>query len=205
MKRRWKYLLAAVLLAAGLLAGCTGGSGQPSQDVQGMISQSAGASSAEVQSGEEQNSGTPSTEEQSTGAPSAEGQGAGAESSAAPLTELSLSEDGTYTSKEDVAGYIALYGHLPANFITKKEAKALGWVSSEGNLGKVAPGKSIGGDYFGNYEGHLPEKKGRDYHECDIDSSGGYRGAKRIVYSNDGLIYYTEDHYETFELLYGEE
>ena len=122
-----------------------------------------------------------------------------------PAEDTELLEDGTYTSKEEVAEYIYLYGHLPDNFITKKEAKALGWVSSEGNLGEVAPGKSIGGDYFGNFEGNLPEKEGRDYHECDIDSSGGYRGAKRIVYSNDGLIYYTEGHYQTFELLYGEE
>ena len=75
----------------------------------------------------------------------------------------------------------------------------------EGNLGEVAPGKSIGGDYFGNYEGSLPQASDRKYYECDIDSDGKYRGAKRIVYSNDGLIYYTEDHYETFELLYGEE
>ena len=119
--------------------------------------------------------------------------------------ENDISEDGTYTSKEDVAAYLHQYGHLPSNFITKKEAKKLGWVSSEGNLREVAPGMSIGGDYFGNYEGNLPEADGRDYHECDIDSDGGYRGAKRIVYSNDGLIYYTEDHYETFELLYGEE
>ena len=116
-----------------------------------------------------------------------------------------IDEDGTYTSKDEVAAYIHEYGHLPSNFITKKQAKKLGWVSSEGNLGKVAPGKSIGGDYFGNYEGNLPEAKGRDYYECDIDSTGGYRGAKRIVFSDDGLIYYTEDHYETFELLYGEE
>lgn len=119
--------------------------------------------------------------------------------------ETGILEDSTYTSKEEVAEYLFLYGHLPDNFITKKEAKALGWVSSEGNLGEVAPGKSIGGDYFGNFEGNLPDKEGREYHECDIDSDGGYRGAKRIVYSNDGLIYYTEDHYGTFELLYGEE
>ena len=111
-------------------------------------------------------------------------------------------EEEEYTSKEDVALYLHLFGHLPDNFITKKEARELGWVSKEGNLGKVAPGKSIGGDYFGNYEGLLPEKKGRNYYECDIDSSGGYRGAKRIIYSNDGWIYYTEDHYETFEELY---
>lgn len=117
----------------------------------------------------------------------------------------SIAEDGTYTSKEDVAAYIYEYGHLPSNFITKKEAKALGWVSSEGNLDEVAPGMSIGGDYFGNYEGNLPEADGRDYYECDIDFDGTYRNSKRIVYSNDGLIYYTEDHYETFELLYGEE
>lgn len=119
--------------------------------------------------------------------------------------ESSVSEDGEYTSKEEVAKYIYLYGHLPNNFITKNEAKALGWDNKAGNLGEVAPGKSIGGDYFGNFEGLLPEEDGREYHECDIDSDGGYRNAKRIVYSNDGLIYYTEDHYESFELLYGEE
>lgn len=119
--------------------------------------------------------------------------------------EPTISEDGTYTSKDEVSAYIHEYGHLPSNFITKKEARNLGWVSSEGNLWEVAPGMSIGGDYFGNYEGNLPEAKGRDYYECDIDTDGSYRGAKRIVFSDDGLIYYTEDHYETFELLYGEE
>lgn len=116
-----------------------------------------------------------------------------------------LEESGSYTSKEDVAAYIHQFGHLPDNFITKKEAKNAGWVSSKGNLSEAAPGKSIGGDRFGNYEGILPEKEGRQYYECDIDSDGGYRGAKRIIYSDDGLVYYTEDHYETFELLYGEE
>ena len=120
-------------------------------------------------------------------------------------TEPSISEDGTYTTKEEVAEYINLYGHLPSNFITKKEAKNLGWVSSEGNLNEVAPGMSIGGDYFGNYEGLLPEADDRDYYECDIDFDGTYRNQKRIVFSNDGLVYYTEDHYESFELLYGEE
>lgn len=119
--------------------------------------------------------------------------------------ESSITEDGIYTSKEDVAAYLYEYGHLPSNFITKKEAKKLGWVSSEGNLDEVAPGMSIGGDYFGNYEGLLPEASDRDYYECDIDFDGTYRNGKRIVFSNDGLIYYTEDHYESFELLYGEE
>lgn len=120
-------------------------------------------------------------------------------------TESLLDEEGSYTSKEEVAAYLHQYGKLPPNFITKKEAQSLGWVNTEGNLGEVAPGKSIGGDYFGNYEGLLPEDDDRDYYECDINTDGGHRGAERIVFSNDGLIYYTGDHYETFELLYGEE
>ena len=110
----------------------------------------------------------------------------------------------SYTTKEDVALYIHTYGELPANFITKKEAQALGWTG--GSLEPYAKGKCIGGTFFGNYEGHLPTKKGRTYTECDIDTLGkSSRGAKRIVFSNDGLIYYTDDHYETFTLLYGEE
>ena len=116
-----------------------------------------------------------------------------------------IDEDGEYTSKEEVAEYLNQYGHLPSNFIKKNDAKKLGWVSSEGNLEEAAPGKSIGGDKFGNYEGALPKKKGRKYFECDINSDGGYRGAERIIFSDDGLIYYTGDHYKTFELLYGEE
>jgi hypothetical protein len=118
-------------------------------------------------------------------------------------SEPALDENGVYTSKEDVALYIHTYGRLPSNFITKSEARALGW--DGGKLEPYAPGKSIGGDYFGNYEGILPEKKGRKYTECDIDTLGKSRGEKRIVFSNDGLIYYTDDHYESFTLLYGEE
>jgi guanyl-specific ribonuclease Sa len=64
----------------------------------------------------------------------------------------------------------------------------------------------IGGNTFGNREGLLPSKKGRTYTECDIDTLGAKaRGIKRIVFSNDGLIYYTDDHYESFTLLYGDE
>lgn len=115
-----------------------------------------------------------------------------------------LDEGGEYTSAEDVALYLHLYAHLPRNFITKKDARALGW--NGGGLDDYADGKCIGGDRFGNYEGLLPDAPGREYHECDIDTlHAASRGAKRIVYSNDGLIYYTEDHYESFILLYGEE
>ena len=115
-----------------------------------------------------------------------------------------LDENGSYTSKNDVALYIHTFGHLPHNYITKKQAQALGW--SGGSLEPYAPGKSIGGTPFGNYEGLLPEAPGRYYLECDIDTAGkSKRGAKRIVFSNDGLIYYTGDHYQSFTLLYGEE
>ena len=120
--------------------------------------------------------------------------------------EEALDEDGWYYSTEDVALYLYTYGELPDNFITKKEAQSMGWDNKKGNLWEVADGMCIGGDYFGNYEGLLPKAKGREYHECDIDTLGkNSRGAKRIVFSNDGLIYYTDDHYESFELLYGEE
>lgn len=112
-----------------------------------------------------------------------------------------LDPEGWYTTKEDVALYLYTYGKLPENFITKNEARALGW--SGGGLDDYAPGKSIGGDTFGNYEGLLPDGT---YHECDIDTmNASGRGAKRIVYSTDGRIYYTGDHYESFTLLYGEE
>ncbi len=116
---------------------------------------------------------------------------------------LLIDYDGTYTTKEDVSLYLYTYGELPQNFITKKEAQALGWEG--GSLEPYAPGCCIGGSNFGNYEGLLPKASGRSYYECDIDTLGKKsRGAKRIVYSNDGLIYYTSDHYETFTLLYGD-
>lgn len=131
-------------------------------------------------------------------------QNAPSEDADMPDETAQIDEDGSYTTKDDVALYIHTYGHLPDNFITKKDAQALGWPG--GSLEPYAPGKCIGGSRFGNYEGLLPEADGRTYTECDIDTLGAdSRGAKRIVFSNDGLIYYTEDHYKSFELLYEEE
>lgn len=114
-----------------------------------------------------------------------------------------VDEDGWYNTKEEVALYIHLYGHLPENYVTKREAEAMGW--SGGSVERYAgEGTAIGGNRFGNYEGLLPEADGRTYTECDIDTVGrSSRGARRVVFSNDGLIYYTGDHYESFELLYG--
>lgn len=126
------------------------------------------------------------------------------EDSSQSSTQTAIEYGQTYTTAEDVALYLHTYKELPSNFITKKEAQALGWPG--GSLEEYAPGKCIGGDHFGNYDELLPEKKGRTYKECDIDTLGAQkRGAKRLVWSNDGLIYYTDDHYETFTLLYGEE
>ncbi|MBD5133707.1 MAG: hypothetical protein HDT38_04445 [Clostridiales bacterium] len=115
-----------------------------------------------------------------------------------------VTEDGWYSSKEEVALYLHLYGHLPDNYVTKRQAQDKGWTG--GSVERyTGEGTAIGGSRFGNYEGLLPEAAGRSYQECDIDTVGASsRGAKRIVYSNDGLIYYTGDHYESFELLYGE-
>lgn len=113
-----------------------------------------------------------------------------------------LAEDGVYTAPQDVADYLHTYGHLPDNFITKSQAKQLGWDSQAGNLDEVAPGMSIGGDSFGNREQLLPTKEGRRYYECDVNYAGGYRNGERIIYSDDGLIFYTDDHYKSFEQLY---
>lgn len=115
-----------------------------------------------------------------------------------------VDENGWYTSKEEVAMYIHLYEHLPDNYVTKREAEDAGW--GGGNVERyTGEGTAIGGSPFGNREGLLPKEQGRTYTECDIDTVGkNSRGAKRIVFSNDGLVYYTDDHYESFELLYGE-
>lgn len=104
-----------------------------------------------------------------------------------------------YTTFKAVAKYIKKHGRLPNNFITKKEAKRLGWKPSKGNLWKVAPGKSIGGDIFYNREKKLPNKSGRIWYEADINYKGGRRGKYRILFSNDRLIYKTKNHYKTFQ------
>jgi guanyl-specific ribonuclease Sa len=180
MSKKWLYaLLAALLSVVMLLSACT----QEDADLLGDIL-------------------TILTETESLGSGTADDDYTGNTPDTVPddLPSVSVSENKTYSSKEDVSEYLYLYGHLPKNYLTKNEASDLGWVSSKGNLWEVAPGMSIGGDKFGNREGILPKNK--QYYECDIDYNGGYRNEKRIVYTKDGWIYYTEDHYETFEQLY---
>lgn len=140
-----------------------------------------------------------------------ETEGEAVEETPSPLTELEallaeaesyVEEGGRYTAPEEVAAYLHLYGELPENFITKRKATDLGWESNKGNLWDVTDEMSIGGDNFGNREGRLPEQDGRKWYECDVNYEGSYRGAERLVYSNDGLIFYTDDHYETFIQFY---
>ena len=119
------------------------------------------------------------------------------------IAEDTVTEDGVYTTPAMVAAYLHTFNKLPSNFITKKEAQQLGWDSSKNKLSDVAPGKSIGGDSFGNREGLLPKGK---YRECDVNYEGGKRGGERIVFSSDcSDIYYTDDHYNSFTQLYGSE
>ena len=201
MRSRWLCLLMAVLLAVSLLAGC-GKSGS------GTAQESSSALMTVTEDGPaETESETPEGELTEIESETPEGE----------LTEIvpeipeeesaevvsgeatpGIDENGSYTTKEDVALYFHTYGKLPPNFITKKQAEKLGW--SGGSLEPYAPGKCIGGNYFGNYEGILPDG---EYRECDIDTLGKKsRGAKRLIYSDDGRIYYTGDHYKSFTQLY---
>lgn len=111
---------------------------------------------------------------------------------------LEVEEGESYSNLQNVVDYLYLYEELPPNYLTKQEAQELGWEASKGNLWEVAPEMSIGGDYFGNFEGLLPEATDRQYTEADINYEGGYRGGERLVFSTDGLYYYTDDHYESF-------
>ena len=198
---KWALALMATLMVLTGLAGCSSKDVETALDVaieviEVVESLEAMKTETQISSGSEQTS--VQTEAQTTS--EAETEEIETEDEAAVIDE-----DGHYTSKEEVALYLYTYGKLPSNFITKKEAENLGWKKKDGEAGQlhvVAPGMSIGGSSFGNYEGLLPEKKGRKYFECDINYVKGNRGAERLVYSNDGLIFYTGDHYESFEQLY---
>ena len=201
-------LLLAAMLLMGLLSGCTaeeiGAAIDAASEIVEILEESGDtpeASPAPAKEEPAKPSPTPEAAPEPTPEPTAQPQNT-PEPTAQPDPEPAIDEDGQYTTKDDVALYIHTYGHLPSNFVTKKEAQKKGWPG--GDLEPYCPGMSIGGDYFGNREGLLPSAKGRTWTECDINTMGKHsRGAERIVFSNDGLIYYTGDHYESYELLYG--
>lgn len=194
----WKragVLLLALLMALTLFTGCD------AEDVELAVDLADALLEASVEEAEpaelpQQESKTP---ESSQAPPTAE---ESLPESNENNSENPLDENGRYTSPEDVALYIHQYNKLPVNFITKNEAKKLGWDNQKGNLWDVTDQMSIGGDRFGNYEGALPEAEGRTWKECDVNYQGGYRGSERLLYSSDGLIFYTADHYQTFTQLY---
>jgi len=187
-----KWLIAAVFLVLALVSQNTG--------LLGLTGSGDGSATLSVEA--VSNDGGATDDEDAVVADDDAGDDASSDDAAATDGDVTVTEDGTYTSKDEVALYIHTYGHLPSNFISKTKAKEAGWVSSEGNLDEVCPGMSIGGSRFYNDEGLLPDADGRTWTECDINYTGGFRGSERIVFSNDGLIYYTNDHYQTFERLY---
>lgn len=206
--RKITALLLALLMSFSLLTGCASISQEVKDEVvnsivDAVVSELENAANAETKDNTSADAETaPDKTEPSQEVPPQETQPSetAAETPAAE-PEDPIDEEGEYTSKEDVALYIHTYGHLPENFITKKEAQEMGWTG--GSLDPYYYGGSIGGDYFGNYEGQLPKAPGRKWTECDINTMyKKSRGPERIVFSNDGLIYYTGDHYETFEQLY---
>ena len=94
--------------------------------------------------------------------------------------------------------WIKYLGELPDYYLTREAAQEVGWVDWKGNLAEVAPGIMIFGGVYYNDKSLLPQKEGRTWYEADINYNGGFRGNDRIVYSNDGLIFVTYDHYKTF-------
>jgi len=113
-------------------------------------------------------------------------------------SSVSVRKGGEYTSMEEVALYIHTYGTVPSNYVTKTKARNAGWEASEGNLWEVLPGRSIGGGGWHNDEEVMPGESYDQWYECDIDYEGGYRGAERLVYSDNGMVFYTPDHYESY-------
>ena len=189
-RRRWWMVLVALFALVGVLGLTACGSGGGADSTRSKKSSFEETTEYKV------------TDEDESEVAAGDESEASAKDDADQGTQSAIDEDGTYTSKEDVALYLHEYGHLPSNYVTKDEAEDAGWKTDGLSLDEACPGMSIGGDRFGNREKRLPTAKGRTWYECDIDFTGRSRGAKRIVYSSDGLIYYTEDHYKTFEQLY---
>ncbi len=116
------------------------------------------------------------------------------------VTPLQTIVAGTLTKDGENGPEVTLLqtGKLPANYITKKEAKKLKWKPKQANLSEVAPGKMIGGDPYRNHRKLLPDANNRVWYEADIFYTDGYRTNDRLYYSNDGLLFVSPDHGETF-------
>ncbi|VTT28200.1 Ribonuclease precursor [Klebsiella pneumoniae] len=116
-----------------------------------------------------------------------------------PTARQGANDISTLTAQQRVADYLQQHQRLPDYYLRKGEARKLGWDPSKGNLCNVLPGRAIGGDRFSNREGGLPDKAGRRWFEADVNYQCGRRGSDRMLYSSDGLIYVTSDHYRHFQ------
>ncbi len=107
---------------------------------------------------------------------------------------------GTATSlgNNGVDAELFYFKRLPGYYVNKNIAYSAGWKKKHKQLDDVLPGKMIGGDRYYNDDNKLPVAPGRLWYEADIDYTGGKRNRKRILYSSDGLIFVTYDHYQTF-------
>lgn len=101
------------------------------------------------------------------------------------------------TKENVVINYVKKNHELPDYYLTKSEARNQGWNASAGNLCEVLPGKAIGGDKFSNREKQLP--KGNQYFEADVNYNCGNRNGDRIVFTKNGEVWLTHDHYRSFE------
>lgn len=210
MKTRMKKMISflctlPVFALALLLAGC-------SPEWQAVADQAAKAQiaiesqSAIPEADEEIESAIAEAEQElGIGSPDTEEVSEDAEPESEPAkTEELVEEDGYYYDLEHVVAYLETYHHLPDNYITKNEAKDLGWEG--GSVEDYLEDAAIGGDHFGNYEGVLPDAGKNAYRECDIDTHGyKNRGSRRLIYTEDGEYYYSKDHYETFRQVIPEE
>ena len=194
---RWCGILALLLALLLTLSGCS-----DVMKMAGSLSQALqeDLQAAETEAPRAEATATPrTTKAKNTAAPRA------AKAKATATPKAARAAEGPITEPQAIADYLFEHGELPDNFITKKEAQELGWINGRNYVSDVAPGKSIGGDRFGNYEGKLPRVKGRTYYEADCYYRKGKRTKERIVYSSDGHVWYSDDHYNTFtELFPGE-
>ncbi len=128
----------------------------------------------------------------------AEESGQPADTLQAMAAELGLAEPSAFVATVES---VRATGRLPSDYVRKGEARDLGWRPGS-NLCDSAPDRTIGGDRFQNREGRLPDAPGpvNGSRPTSI-STRGRRGAKRLVFSNDGLIFGllpATDHYESF-------
>ena len=86
---------------------------------------------------------------------------------------------------------------LPEYYITLSEAIKHGWQNGK-SPAKYFPNKMIAGGIYKNQNHHLPDAPNRIWYEADINYYEGKRNRHRILWSNDGLIFVTYDHYQTF-------